>query len=96
MSEFNKLHEHLRECVEKECTDDAYLVCMTENGDEFSLMEYSLGLSVNAKKEHEQLRQDSETLKSIGEFVSKKLDYLHSNGVRDYNLEEICKMLKEK
>lgn len=70
MSEFNKLHEHLRECV-----DNDHLVCMTSDGVEFSLIEYALGLSVNAKREHDQLLR---TIKEKDKVISELSDLVFS------------------
>lgn len=50
MSEFNKLHEHLKECV-----DNDLHTGITEDGVEFNIFEWAFGLSVKAKKEHDSL-----------------------------------------
>ena len=50
MSEFDELHEHLKECV-----DSDYHTGITEDGVEFNIFEWAFGLSVKAKREHDNL-----------------------------------------
>lgn len=64
MSEFNKLHEHLKECVD---SDNDSFVGITEDGIEFNMFEWAFSLSLNAKKEVESIlsdRQDAISLMS--------------------------------
>jgi hypothetical protein len=57
MSEFNKLHEHLRECF-----DSDSFISATEDGVEFNMYEWAFALSVDAKREHDRLTEENKRL----------------------------------
>ncbi|AVR75862.1 hypothetical protein ValSw33_38 [Vibrio phage ValSw3-3] len=70
MSEFNELHEHLKECVD----NDLY-TGITQDGVEFNIFEWAFGLSVKAKKEHDSLveiaNKHATRADELYEFVEK-------------------------
>jgi hypothetical protein len=66
MSEFNKLHEHLRECVDSE--NDSF-IGITEDGVEFNMYEFAFALSVCAKREHDRLVEENRQLREFLESL---------------------------
>lgn len=68
MSEFDKLHGHLRECVDNDDNTG-----ITEDGIEFNIFEWAFGLSVKAKKEHDRL---VDTITEQDKVISELVDAL--------------------
>lgn len=95
MSESNKLHEHLRECV-----DSDNFTSVSNCGVEFNMFDWAYGLSIKAQREHEQLNYKIEQLhkelnklEAVKEYVNKKLHYLNSNGVQSFQLDEVKRLM---
>lgn len=95
MKEFNNLHEHLRECV-----DSDNFTGVSDCGVEFNMFDWAYGLSTKARREHEQLNHEMKQihkelnkLEAVKEYVNKKLDFLNSNGVQSFQLNEVKRLM---
>lgn len=62
MSDFEKLYENLKECVD---SDNDSFIGVTEDGVEFNMYEYAFILAVGAKREFDTLRQQNAELAEL-------------------------------
>lgn len=88
MSEFEKLFNHLKECVDNDDNTG-----ITEDGIEFNLFEWSFGLAVKAKKEYDRLEAENAKLlefaKKASELDIETFHFETQDGDEDF-IEYIC------